>query len=81
MRSTQVLAQLALLTSPVHAFYPFRPKWVTESEERRSLELADSYVGGDGEDVKLPMKQRGGQVNLSSGHCPRSRFRQADFVP
>lgn len=80
MRSTLVLAQLALLTSSAHAFYPFRPKWITEAEEKRSLESRDGHVGGNGKDVTFAIKQGGREVNLSFCPSPRSRLRHANIA-
>lgn len=64
MRSAQVLAQLALLTSSAHAFYPFTPKWLDELEEKPSLESRGSDVDSDGKDGVFPIKQRNREVSL-----------------
>jgi hypothetical protein len=53
MRSS-VLAQVALLASTSHAFYPYAPDWLQEEW------AAENHVAAAG--IKLDIKQRASQV-------------------
>lgn len=64
MHPTQLLAQLALWTSTAYAFYPFIPSWMEEKEKARSREDKRWLSGQDAKGIRMPLKQRAGQVLL-----------------
>ncbi|KAL2203621.1 acid protease [Sarocladium strictum] len=62
MRSTQLLAHLALWTTTAHAFYPYTPSWMEEEQEARSLQHKERLGSRDGRGVRMELVQRGGKI-------------------
>lgn len=66
MRSSQLLAQLALWTLSTEAFYPFRPSWLGDVEKKRALQSRGDapQARPNGKGVTFDIKSRSSQVSL-----------------
>ena len=82
MRSSQLLAQLALWTSSTNAFYPFRPSWLGDIEKKRALDSRGEAptARSNGKGVTFDIKSRSSsQVRLCNvpRSCPRLTVTQS----